>query len=272
MPQPEVSPSVARSRASLKSIRVVALPARAARTPRGAGAARQAGPSAAPDDPTHRIVEAITAAIVERRLMPGTKLAEQQIADLFEVSRTIVRQALNRLSRDHLVKLEPARGAFVAQPGVAEARQVFEVRRMVEASMVKQLCANITDEQIAALREHLRLEAEAVARIGVAGRTSRTRLLADFHVVLARALGNEVLAQLLADLLSRCSLIALMYQSAHSAEHSAAEHVEIVDALERRDARAAMRLMESHLGHVERNLQLNPRAGNLADVLEVSPR
>jgi hypothetical protein len=48
-----------------------------------------------------------------------------------------------------------------------------------------------------------------------------------------------VLAQLLADLLSRCSLIALMYQSAHSAEHSQAEHVAIVDAIERRDARAA---------------------------------
>jgi DNA-binding GntR family transcriptional regulator len=56
-----------------------------------------------------------------------------------------------------------------------------------------------------------------VARTDVTG---RTRLLADFHVVLARLLGNEVLAQLLADLLSRCSLIALMYQSAHSAEHS----------------------------------------------------
>ena len=80
-------------------------------------------------------------------------------------------------------------------------------------------------------------------------------------------LGNETLAQMLADLLSRCSLIALMYQSAHSAEHSADEHVAIVDALERRDARAATRLMRSHLGNVERNLQLDPRAGRLANLL-----
>ena len=199
--------------------------------------------------------------------MPGTKLAEQSIADLFTVSRTLVRQALNRLSRDHLVQLEPARGAFVAQPSVEEARQVFDVRRMVETALVKQLCAAITREQITELREHIRHEADAVARTDVTG---RTRLLADFHVVLARLLGNEVLAQLLADLLSRCSLIALMYQSAHSAEHSAAEHVEIVDALERRDARAAMRLMEAHLGHVERNLRLEPRAGGLAAALEVT--
>ena len=67
---------------------------------------------------TQRIVDSITAAIVERRLMPGTKLAEQQIADIFKVSRTLVRQALNQLSRDRLVTLEPARGAFVAKPGV----------------------------------------------------------------------------------------------------------------------------------------------------------
>lgn len=242
---------MARSRANLKVIRSAAAPA----------------PRHAADDATQRIVEAVTTAIVERRLMPGTRLVEQQIADLFKVSRTIVRQALNRLSRDHLVQLEPARGAFVARPSVEEARQVFEVRRLVESSMIRELCAAVTPAQIAALRAHLQAEADAVARTDVAG---RTRLLADFHVLLARQLGNEVLAQLLADLLSRCSLIALMYQSAHSAEHSADEHVQIVDALERRDLRAATRLMEAHLGHVEQNLQLHPRVGDLADVLQAS--
>ena len=115
---------------------------------------------------------------------------------------------------------------------------------------------------MAQLRAHLVHEARAVARSDVTG---RTRLLADFHVLLARLLGNEVLAQLLADLLSRCSLIALMYQSAHSAEHSAAEHVAIVDALARRDARAAARLLEGHLGNVERNLQLHPRVADMAE-------
>ena len=60
-------------------------------------------------------------------------------------------------------------------------------------------------------------------------------------------LGNGVLAAMLGELVSRSSLIALMFQSAHSAEHSFEEHVAIVDALERHDARAAVRLMESHL-------------------------
>ena len=229
------------------------------------GSARPARPEAAvPAGATRRIVESITSAIVERRLMPGTKLAEQKLADIYKVSRTLVRQALNQLSRDRLVTLEPARGAFVATPSVEEARQVFELRQMLEGAMVRRLAKAITDEQVAELRAHLQAERAAVARTDVPG---RTRLLADFHAVLARMLGNDVLAQLLTDLLSRSSLISLMYQSSHSAEASLAEHVAIVDALERRDARAAVRLTEEHLDHVERNLRLAPRAPDLSQIL-----
>ncbi|MEY5099770.1 MAG: hypothetical protein RJA36_2489 [Pseudomonadota bacterium] len=235
-------------------------------TKRRAAARRSAG-GASERGATQRIVASITDAIVERRLQPGTKLVEQKIADIFQVSRTIVRQALNQLSRDHLVTLEPARGAFVAMPSVEEARQVFEVRAMIESAMVRQLCIQITDAQITALREHLRHEREAVARTDVPG---RTRLLANFHVLLASMLGNEVLAHLLNDLVSRSSLISLMYQSSHSAQHSQDEHVRIVDALEQRDARAAVRLMEQHITSVERNLRLDPKDPDLAAVLRPS--
>jgi DNA-binding GntR family transcriptional regulator len=220
--------------------------------------------AAAAASTTDQIAEAITLAIVERRLMPGTKLVEQQIADVFAVSRTVVRQALNRLSRDRLVTLEPARGAFVSTPSVEEARQVFEVRRLVEGGMLRQLAAVITEAQAAQLRAHLAQERQALARSDVSG---RTRLLADFHVLLARMLGNEVLAELVADLLSRSQLISLMYQSTHSAEHSQQDHVQIVEALARRDARAAVKLMEQHIASVERNLRTNPRTPDLAAVL-----
>jgi DNA-binding GntR family transcriptional regulator len=245
-------------RPTLKVVRPVARPAKP--RPRTAAVAlpeqRQSS--------TDRIAESITAAIVERRLMPGTKLAEQKIADIFKVSRTLVRQALNQLSRDKLVTLEPARGARVAQPSVEEARQVFEVRQMLEAAVVQRAAGALTAEQIGRLRAHLRDEQAAVQRTDVSG---RTRLLADFHTVLADMLGNTVLAELLADLVARSSLIALMYQSAHSAEHSFAEHVAIVDAVERRDARAAARLMQDHLHNVERNLRLDPRVADLESVL-----
>jgi DNA-binding GntR family transcriptional regulator len=219
------------------------------------------------DTATQRIVETITTAVIERRLMPGTKLAEQKLADIFACSRTLVRQALNQLSRDQLVTLHPSRGAFVATPSVDEARQVFEARQMIEGAMVRHLCALLSDAQIAELRAHLDAEHAAIRRTDIAG---RTRLLADFHVVLARMMGNDVLAQLLTDLLTRSSLIALMYQSTHSAEASYAEHVAIVDALARRDARAAAKLTHEHLASVERNLRLHPRTPDLAQALQAS--
>ncbi len=147
-----------------------------------------------------RIVDSITGAIVERRLVPGTKLAEQKIADIFKVSRTIVRQALIQLGRDRLVTLEKAHGAHVAMPGIEEARQVFEMRNMLESAMVRLLCVRITEGQLAQLKAHLTEERQAVKRGDVA---MRTRLLADFHVVLAQLLGNDVLAQTLRDLLNR---------------------------------------------------------------------
>ncbi|MEW6373523.1 MAG: GntR family transcriptional regulator [Pseudomonadota bacterium] len=214
---------------------------------------------------TQRIVDAITNAIADRRLMPGTKLSEQKIGDIFKVSRTVVRQAFNQLSRDRLVVLEPARGAFVATPTAEEARDVFEVREILETAVTKQLCATITDEQIRQLREHLALERAAVTGAEVPG---RTRLLADFHIVLAQMLGNGVLVQMLGELLTRSSLIALMRQSSQSAEESHDEHVAIVDAFERRDVKAAVRLVGKHLANVQHNLDLDPQRVDLAEILK----
>ncbi len=218
-----------------------------------------------PATTTQRIVDSITAAIVERRLMPGTKLAEQRLADIFEVSRTVVRQALNQLSRDRLITLEPARGAFVATPSVEEAHQVFELRQLLEGAMMRLLVQRITPAQVRELRTHLQAEQTAIALNDVA---ERTRLLAHFHSLLARMTGNQVLEELQADLLSRSSLISLMYQSSQSASESSAEHAAIVDALEQRQLQAAVQLAEAHIEQVERNLRLDPRVPDLAEALK----
>jgi len=200
---------------------------------------------------TSAIVESLTRAIATHRLQPGTKLAEQKLADHFGVSRTLVRQALFQLAQNRLVTLEPARGAFVSTPSEEEARQVFAVRRMLEAEMTRAFVQGSTPAKIRALREHVRREQAAVEGTDA---TSRTELLGDFHVRMAELMGNEVLAQLLGDLISRCALITLMYQSASAAAHSHEEHAAIVDALAQRDEALAVRLMQAHLLHVEEGL------------------
>ncbi len=200
---------------------------------------------------TRSIVDALTKAIVEHRLQPGTKLAEQKLADHFGVSRTLVRQALFQLSQNKLIRLEPARGAFVAAPAVDEAKQVFAVRRMLEAEMTREFVRTVTPAKIKALKEHVALEKSAVSGEDISG---RTELLGDFHVRMAELMGNQVLAQILGELISRCALITLMYQSTSAAEHSNDEHADIVKALAARDEERAVRLMTEHLEHVEANL------------------
>ena len=201
--------------------------------------------------PTDLIAQALTKAIVEHRLQPGAKLAEQKLADHFGVSRTLVRQALLQLSQHQLVRLEPARGAFVAAPSVIEAKQVFAVRRMIESEMTREFVRQVNPAKIKVLRAHVAQEKLAVER-GDAG--GRTVLLGDFHVLMAELTGNDVLAQVLGQLISRCALITLMYQSAHAAEHSHHEHSQIIKALAAKNETLAVQLMHAHLLHVEENL------------------
>ena len=203
---------------------------------------------------TRSIVDAMTKAIVEHRLHPGTKLAEQKLADHFGVSRTLVRQALFQLAQKRLIRMEPARGAFVATPSSEEARQVFAVRRMLEAEMTRNFVRHVTPAQIKALKDHVTQEKAAVSSGDVAGRTD---LLGDFHVRMAELMNNQVLAQMLGELISRCALITLMYQSTHAAEHSAEEHEVIIKAIAAKDEELAVRLMDEHLRHVEENLTLD---------------
>jgi DNA-binding GntR family transcriptional regulator len=111
-----------------------------------------------------------------------------------------------------------------------------------------------TDAQIAQLKDHVTQEKAAVARGDV---PHRTDLLGDFHVLMAHLLGNHVLAQILDELLSRCALITLMYQTSHAAEHSAQEHDDILQAIVARNENQAAQLMSEHLNNVQANLSLD---------------
>lgn len=215
------------------------------------------------------IAHAITQAIVEHRIQPGARLVERTIGEVFAVSRTVVREALVLLERDHLVVSRPGSGAHVATPSTAEARELFAVRRMVEAQVIREFVPRAKAEHIRQLRSHIRTEKDAIRSGDVA---TRTRLLADFHVECARCLKNRVLEELLGSLVSRSSLIMLVYQSEHAAVESCSEHVEIVREIERGDVEAAITCMNDHLANVEKGVQLDNRRshGRLEDALRAS--
>src|SRR6185369_11522111 len=105
-------------------------------------------------------------AIVDRRLGPGTKLSESEVGAIFGVSRTIVRAALQMLSFEGLVRTERNRGAFVANPTVEEARQVFASRRLIEPGLAAAACERISPPEISAFRDQLHKEAGFLSERG----------------------------------------------------------------------------------------------------------
>lgn len=203
--------------------------------------------------PAADICERIWLSIAEKRLRPGARLKEEQLAEIFDVSRARVRQALAVLESDGLVTIVPNRGAFVAEPGVDEARDVFHVRKQIEARVMEHLIDRITDDQIPLLEAHLTQEREADQR----GDTSATiRLSGGFHLLLAELAGSAFLFGILRDLISRSSLITAIYRSQHLHNCGPDEHAALIERIRSRDKRGATQIMLDHLQHVEDELDL----------------
>ena len=220
---------------------------------RGESAAgARAGRRRSPGD--EAVYAAVYEAILDHRLPPGTRLGEDSLGDIFGVSRTVVRKALIRLAEDNIVRLRPNRGAAVASPSVAEAREVFEARRVVESAVVRRLAGAADRGQLDSLRAMVRSERAAFES---GDRRGWIRLSGDFHVELARIAGNAVLADFLKELVSRTSLIIALYQSRGSAACAFTDHMGLLDAIARGDEARASVLMRDHLLECENKLNLS---------------
>lgn len=203
-------------------------------------------------DSSDDIAADITMAIAEQRLPPGTKLREEALARLYSVSRTKIRAALVMLAKDKLIDLVPDKGAFVSQPTEEEAREIFFVRRILEAALVREFIAKASADDFLAIDRHLEQERDALSK---GNPQTRSRLLSDFHILLAKTVGNQVLTDILMKLAGRSSLITMLYQSTRDAVCSSDEHLAFIQAAKAGDTEKAVQLMMHHLHHVESALQ-----------------
>jgi DNA-binding GntR family transcriptional regulator len=211
------------------------------------------------------IGDVLTAALLAGRLSPGLRLGEHQLAGLFGVSRERVRKVLHRLGAQRLIDLHPNRGAFVPEASLVEAREVYQARRVIEAGVVAQLSLNVTDRQLKALREHLRLERRAYERKGHA---EGVRLSSLFHTHLAEMTASAFVLRTMQELVSRTATL-VAYHEAGAPECSCAEHRSIYRAIEQRDPAAAGREMQLHLSLVETRLQAPLVRQSTADLDDV---
>lgn len=220
-------------------------------------------------DSESRIYHSVFDSVMNQRIAPGTKLPEQALCELFTANRATVRKVLQRLAHDHIVDLRPNRGAVVAAPTPEETRQIFEARRLLEATIVPLVAQRISKTEIASLRKQLRDEHSAIHR---ADQPAWARLASTFHLRLAELSGNTILHGYLHELVSRCSLIVALYEPPGNAACEHDEHARIVDYIENGEPAKAVRVMNEHLLDLERRICLDkPQAEkSLAQMLGLS--
>jgi DNA-binding GntR family transcriptional regulator len=196
------------------------------------------------------IAQRVVESILAQKLKPGERLGEQDLADLFGVSRTLVREALMQLQALGFVEVRSRKGWYVVEPSIEQARDAFSARRAIESGLLRQAGQEGRPLQsvVRRLRQHVRDEQAAIA---AADPATRSFLLADFHVCLAECLGHRVLTDMLRDLTARTTLVAALYQSTHDARQSCADHAQIVAAIAAGKLDRAAELMLRHIGGVE---------------------
>ncbi|MBG21451.1 MAG: GntR family transcriptional regulator [Rhizobiales bacterium] len=212
------------------------------------------------------ICHQLEAAILQHRMQPGMKLAEDEVGDLFGVSRTVARTALQALAHGGLVTIERNRGAFVSRPTIREAHEVFEARALIEPRIARMAARAMTPDSLKILQGHVDAEHEVTAQgdMGMALAHSGA-----FHLAIADIADQAVLTQILHTLVSRSSLIIALYWRRRDTGCESHSHHALLKAFSNKDENSAEDIMKSHMVDLHSGLDLSDRSESqrtLADV------
>jgi DNA-binding GntR family transcriptional regulator len=193
----------------------------------------------------HNVTERLRDMIVENELPAGERIDEKALCDLFDISRTPLREALKVLASEGLVELLPNRGARVAQMTEREVVELFEVASGLECMAAELAAQRATEKELAELRRvH-----ESMLRYYKAGRRSDYfRLNQRVHNTIIALAKNDVLTESHQSLMTR--IRRARYQAIMSQERwdeSVQEHEDLLAALEARDGPKAGAILRAHV-------------------------
>jgi DNA-binding GntR family transcriptional regulator len=182
----------------------------------------------------------------------GAQLRQDALAARFGVSRIPVREALLQLEAEGLVRIVPHKGAVVAGLSQAEVDDVFALRRLLEARLLRRSAPRLTEEDFQALDRIQRAFGEAIrgkdaARWGV--------LNAELHTALYRRADLPRTSAIVANLLTASERYTRIQLSGRAAwQRAQAEHGELIDLCRRKETEAACALLERHIAAVHDDL------------------
>jgi GntR family transcriptional regulator, rspAB operon transcriptional repressor len=194
-----------------------------------------------------RVLKDLRRMILTHQLPPGAVVTEASIVEVLDCSRTPLREALQRLSHEHLVVAVPGRGVSIADLGIVQFGAIIEAELSVECPLVRLAAQRITDDCVAELDDIVR-------RSEVAAAASEVAEVMDydfqFHTTWGAATGNNLLIEfqeILLRLVAR--YVFLGFQKAGNPEGAISDHKQILEALRRRDPDAAETAIRTHIAN-----------------------
>ena len=194
------------------------------------------------------VYESLRSDILSCRLAPGDDMREQELAERYAVSRQPVREALARLAREHLVTVQPRQGYRVNPISLSDARDLLRFRAALEPACVAEAIENAPDAVLKRLDQFRSFAGDHEAFIAY----NRA-----FHTALAKASGNRRMAAALCDLIEqadRLVRVSIANLKGHNPAKLVAEHAALIDAMQRRDRRTAVRIIKDHISQTEKRV------------------
>jgi GntR family transcriptional regulator, rspAB operon transcriptional repressor len=199
--------------------------------------------------------------ILSCAIPPGAEIRDAAFAERFSVSRSPVRDALLRLEAEGLVLIHPRKGYRAAPISIADARDLFAFRAILEPACAASVATEATDADLAALDRFRAMDGAAEDGTAEnepnAASAAFVRYNREFHLAVAALCGNRRLRDTTVDLIEQFDrFVTVSISSDSDTQHAAliAEHCEIIDALQMRDGKRAGRILARHAGRARKRV------------------
>jgi DNA-binding GntR family transcriptional regulator len=184
-------------------------------------------------------------AILSGYFKPGQRLTEAELCETMQVSRTSIREALRRLEAEKLITIVPNRGPSVTEITWEEAKEIYDVRAILEGEAAALLAERATAAERREMQRALAAFIEADENDDAIGRLTST---SRFYDVMLRGCGNRIISEMLQGLVARINFLRARSMSRPGrARYSAAEMRRILRAIEKKDAAGARAAAVQHV-------------------------
>jgi len=203
-----------------------------------------------------KVFDSMLHAIVEGDIASGSKISEPELAKRYQISRSTLREALNRLEKCHLIERKANVGSRVVECSIESLLEIYIVRESLEGMACRQAALNMTDDEITDMQDMLKQHATSQAlKDGVAYYQEEGDL--DFHYKIILGSHNQQLINILCGQLYH---LVRMYRcqfgmNSPRASRAFDEHSRIIEAISERDGELAELLMRRHIAASRKNIE-----------------